>query len=138
MHNMQNEFHEQPMPYLGRDPTPDEKVEWARREKERLYVFEGGRLMGREASATTAHMTHLHSGGCWCCAFPMSQYNAARSLEPSSEKGYRCLNCGVRMHHTVPFVAFGPPWHWSRPEDMTIQEMLEWIEAHRSIWSKAS
>lgn len=146
MHNMDKEFHRQPFPFVGEQPSTADIEEWKRREDLREYIFNRGRTASsQDRAANHSHMMHLHSGPCWCCAHPMSQYNAARSIHIKGYRladgrpadDYRCLNCGVRLVHLVPFVALGHPWYWGRPEDMTIQEMLETVEAHRPIWGKS-
>jgi hypothetical protein len=146
MHSMEKEFHRQPFPFVEEQPSEVDIAEWKRREDLREYVFNRGSAATEgDRQANHSHMMHLHSGPCWCCAFPMSQYNAARSIHIKGyahaggkpADNYRCLNCGVRLAHVVPFFAMGASWLWGRPVDMTLQEMLDVVEAHRPIWSKA-
>ena len=137
-HNMEKEFHRQPLPFLGRDATEAETREWKRREDEREYVFNGGKTMtGLDSQKARSHMDNLSHSPCWLCAFPSSQYTGTRSFEPFG-KPATCVRCGIRMVVHVPFVALGPTWYWGRPDDMTIPEILSTLEAHRAVWTSAA
>lgn len=129
-------YEKQPLPFLGRDATPEEIKEWDRLEDLRRYLHGKGRAAtGRDRQVAMTHELHLYTPGCWLCGMHMSVYNAAKAVF-LPEYGNREYRCNVRMHYTVPFVAWPNPWFWSRPTDMTPQEVIDTLEAARPLWEK--
>ena len=135
---MEHLFEEQPMPYLGRDPAPEEIAEWARREGLRRRIASGGKNMpARERQEGYTHMVQLHGACCWLCGFSMNAYNAAQSLYPNlgeHEAPRRCLRCCIRLSQGVPLLVAGAPWYWSRPSDLKMQEIVDTLEQSRPLW----
>jgi len=127
----------QPFPFIGRDPTPEEEAEWKRLEDLRLSTPTGVRTLctSQDKQDRYVHSLLVFRSSCWLCGHPVNRYEACRALHfPSPPPEQRCLNCNVRMNDVVPFVSMGAPWHWARPKDMTIPEILRTLEASRPIW----
>ena len=128
-----------PLPFFGRSSSQEETKEWLRLETLRLRddAGEHSTCTTREQQEVFIHRMRLHRGACWLCGFPMSQYDGARMIDiPTPHPVFTCLNCGIRLHHAVPFVYLGAPWTWTRPKDMTLQEVINTLEAYRDIWEK--
>ena len=130
-------FQLQPPPQLGRDLTGDETQEWDRREAQRRSAA-SRTLSGRPGMDNTVHTMRLHAAPCWLCGHHVNQYEAARSLHPTSSTEHRCRNCGIRLGYAVPLFWASAPWHWARPADMGLEEIYDVLSAHRKVWMDAA
>lgn len=97
-------------------------------ERLRADKDEGTRMLSTiQRQEVHVHEMHLHHSACWLCGVKCSQYAATGMLDwerPSTRDTFTCPKCGIRLHHFVPFQAFTAPWYWTRPDDMTPEEIV--------------
>ena len=66
---------------------------------------------------------------CFLCGAVNTQIEAAGTVFVKSEVTFKCQVCGVRLRMLIPLVGFIESFHWSRPEDLTPNEVI--LAAHK-------